>query len=372
MNTRNNAIIYPPHQVTDDPNNSHSLPAAYYTEEAIFEAELEQIFYKTWQYVSHTSKLTKRGDYITAQIGQENILVINDGKRLKGFYNICKHRAHSLLREKEGRALAITCPAHSWAFGLDGKLRSGPGLEKMQNFSLDDVCLTEVKVETFCGFVFVNLDPEAESFTSLLPDLEQKVRSFVPNPEALVLAERKERPSAVNWKSVMDNYLECYHCPSTHKTLCEVLDLSGYRTTPHGYWSWHQGPGFGETTRANEGSFGFAGAHIFPNFTINFFPNQDNEIMLLHSIPTSAGHSIEVMEIYSSSEALNKEVKENWDWVTDVVTEEDIALVECVQKGMNSRSYNDGRLVVNTERNYLSEHSLHNFHSMVLEYLGAK
>lgn len=369
-----NEFVFPVHRVTDDPNDSNALPAIYYTNQKIFEVEIEEIFYKNWIYAGHVSKLQNKGDYITCTIHDQDIFVIraNDGK-IKAFYNVCKHRAHTLLKG-EGRAMVVTCPAHNWAYATDGKLRSGPGIDGLQNFEKSEFCLTSVHVEEFAGFIFINLSDGPTPLRELTEGLHEKILSYVPNPERLVLAHRQTRPSTANWKSVMDNYLECYHCKSTHKTFCEVVDMDGYSTTTFGNWSWHSGPGFPqpgsvEKTEVNEG---FAGAHLWPNLTINFFPGRNDEIMLFYTIPVDADNCVDVMEFYMPRKELSDESRAEIDWVCNVLTEEDIALIENVHRGMKSRGYYDGRLVVNTERNYLSEHSLHHFHNKVLKSIGAK
>ncbi|HGW4499828.1 TPA: aromatic ring-hydroxylating dioxygenase subunit alpha [Pseudomonas aeruginosa] len=365
---------FPAHRVSDDPNNSYALPAAYYTSQAVYDAEIEKIFFKSWILAGHISKLARKGDYITLDVHGQSILVVRETEGvLRAFYNVCKHRAHTLLKG-EGRALVVTCPAHGWSYGLDGRLRSGPGLNQVQNFSVSDVCLTQVRVEEFCGLVFINLDMDAPSLEGQVEGLKEKVLSYVPNPEKLVLAHRRVRPANTNWKNVVDNYLECYHCKSTHKKFCELVDMDGYTTVPHGNWSWHSGPGFPQPGEEHSGEVneGFAGAHLWPNLTINFFPGRSEELMLYYTVPTSPNTSMGVMEFYMANAELSEEAKAVIDWVTNVLTEEDIALCESVQVGMRSKGYTDGRLVVNTERSYLSEHSLHYFHNKILKALGVK
>ena len=365
---------FPKHRVTDDPNDSNALPAAYYTSQSIYQAEVESIFFKSWIYAGHVSKLKNKGDYITCNVQDQELFIIRaTDNTLKAFYNVCKHRAHTLLKG-EGRALVVTCPAHNWAYSTDGSLRSGPGLDKMQNFDKSLMCLSAILVEEFAGFVFVNLDKDASPLKDQVDGLLEKILSYVPNPEKLVLAHRQTRPSTANWKSVIDNYLECYHCKSTHKVFCELVDMDGYSTTSFGNWSWHSGPGFpapGEKPDA-ERNEGFAGAHLWPNLTINFFPGRNDEIMLFYTVPVDADNCVDVMEFYMPTAELSDDAKAEIDWVCNVLTEEDIALIENVHRGMKSRGYYDGRLVVNTERNYLSEHSLHHFHNKILKAIGAK
>lgn len=360
----------PIHRVTDNPNDSHCLPSDYYTNLSIFEAEIERVFCRSWIYAGHISKLQKKGDYITADISGENILIIReDDSTISAYYNVCQHRAHTLL-EGEGRAMAITCPAHSWSYGLNGNLRSGPGLNEIENFDLKNICLNKVRVEEFCGLVFVNLDEDSKTLESQVSGLKEKILSYVPHPEKLVRAYRSTSVRKTNWKCVIDNYLECYHCKTTHKRFCELVDMDGYKTTPHGAWSWHQGPGFStDTTRNPDTNGGFAGVHLWPNMTINFFPGRNNELMIFMAVPIAPDRTMDIFEFYLESEEINEETKAEIDWIVNVLTEEDMVLCEKVQEGLKSRGYKDGRLVVNTARNYLSEHSLHGFHRMVIEHL---
>ncbi|WP_077340154.1 aromatic ring-hydroxylating oxygenase subunit alpha [Pseudocolwellia agarivorans] len=365
----------PVHRVTEDPNNSYCLPKEYYTTQSVFDAEIEKIFFKSWVYAGHISKLSKRGDYITVDVHDQSIIIIKENANsISAYYNVCQHRAHTLL-EGEGRALAITCPAHSWSYGLNGQLRSGPGLNELANFSTSSVCLTSVRVEEFCGLVFVNLDNDAEPLAGQVDGLKEKILSYVPHPEELVLAHRATREVKANWKCMMDNYLECYHCKSTHKRFCELVDMEGYSTTPYDNWSWHQGPGFPDPN-SNEAeqtvNESFAGAQLWPNMTINFFPGRDNELMLFIAIPIDTETCLDIFEFYMPSAEITEETRAEIDWVVNVLTEEDIGLVENVQRGLKSKGFKDGRFVVNPQRSYLSEHAVHHFHRKILAVLEAE
>src|SRR5262245_39379199 len=143
-----------------DPRNAWTLPAPYYYSKEVYEAEKNAIFSKSWRFVGHMTEIAKPGDYLTQDICGAGVFVIHgrDGK-LRGFHNVCQHRAHRLLSSRKGNVKAVvTCPYHSWAYGLDGKLRNAQNCENVATFDRDSIQLPQVAVELFCGFVFVNLD----------------------------------------------------------------------------------------------------------------------------------------------------------------------------------------------------------------------
>ena len=151
---------------SDNPHDTFSLKADAYTSKDWFDADLKQIMTKSWQWVCHVEKLRKQGAYTTIEIAGSPIAIVR-GKddKLRAFYNVCKHRAHALL-SGDGRTSVITCPYHAWAYRLDGQLVKAPHAEHLENFNTDEICLDEVQVEEFCGFIFVNLDPNASSLAS--------------------------------------------------------------------------------------------------------------------------------------------------------------------------------------------------------------
>ena len=109
--------------IHEEPQHSYTLPSRLYLDESIYEQEKQKIFYCNWHYAGHLSQLSKSGDYLTATIADESIFIVRgQDDTLRGFYNVCRHRAHQLL-EGSGNTRNIVCPYHAWSYALDGELR---------------------------------------------------------------------------------------------------------------------------------------------------------------------------------------------------------------------------------------------------------
>ncbi len=183
----------------ENPERSHTLPAAYYTDPAIFELEKEAVFYRSWQLVGHVSQVRETGDYFTCAIFDQKLFVIRGRDDVvRAFYNVCQHRAHKLL-EGAGNARVITCAYHAWAYDPEGPLREAPNWRNIAGFDRRDICLSAVQAEVFCGFIFVNLDPDARPLGEVGSALAEEMRSFSPNCEELVHAHRVQYPVKENW-----------------------------------------------------------------------------------------------------------------------------------------------------------------------------
>src|SRR5215468_3345635 len=169
-----------------NPERSYTLPASYYFDPAIYAREREAIFYRSWSFVGHIAQLREAGNYITCRIGDQGVLVMR-GKDsvLRAFYNVCSHRAHELLAGS-GTAKVITCPYHAWSYHSDGRLRTARGSEKMAGFDAGEFCLKPVQVEELCGFVFVNLDPQAAPLKQQSGAFESEMRRYCPEIDRLV------------------------------------------------------------------------------------------------------------------------------------------------------------------------------------------
>ena len=227
------------HGWNDDPALSLSLNADTYTDPQWIDIEREAVFVRTWQWVCHREKLSTPSSYVAVEVAGRPVSVICDGDgELRAFYNVCKHRGHELLAG-EGQIKGITCPYHAWTYDLTGQLKAAPKTNNLPEFSVDDICLDQVLVETFCGFVYVNLDPTAAPMTQQTGALEAEIRKFAPDVEDLTFSLRLTYDIKSNWKVVVDNFLECYHCPTAHKEFCELVDMDTYEITTHGIYSSH-------------------------------------------------------------------------------------------------------------------------------------
>ncbi len=360
-----------------DPAASFTLPARYYTSNDIYDLEKEAIFYKTWHYAGHVSQVAKPKSYFTTSIHDQGLFVTRgqDGE-LRAFYNVCAHRGHELLTGS-GRKNVITCPYHAWAYDFEGNLVAARNSENVAGFNKCDFSLKQVRVEVFCGMVMINLDPDATPFAEQFDGLEDEIRQYMPSVDTLEFAQRDTFDVAANWKVLIDNFLECYHCAPAHKDFVDLVDMNSYRTITHKLYS-SQCAAAPRTTNSNAFSFepgdvdfGYAGFFVWPNFTIWIYPGEAN-LSVLQMNPAEPARTTEYQDWFTPGGQLSPQLKEAADYQKDVLQPEDIGLCESVQRGLNSKGYNQGRFIVDHGKTELSEHAVHHFQTMVAGALGVK
>lgn len=359
-----------------DPSTSFTMPARYYTSPETYELEKEAIFYKTWHYAGHVSQVIENGSYFTTSIHEQNVFVARgrDGN-LRAFYNVCAHRGHELLTGA-GRKQVITCPYHAWAFDFSGNLIAARNSENVAGFNKCEFSLKRVRLEVFCGMIMINLDLDATPFTEQFDGLEEEIRSYMPSVDNLSFAQRDTFEVASNWKVLVDNFLECYHCAPAHKDFVDLVDMNSYRTITHKRYS-SQCAGAPRTTNSKaysfepgEVDFGYAGFFVWPNFTIWIYPGEAN-LSVLQMNPADVAKTIEYQDWFTPGGVLTPQLKEAADYQKNVLQPEDIGLCESVQRGLYSKGYNQGRFIVDHGKTELSEHAVHHFQSMVMQALGA-
>jgi len=361
----------------DNPKDSYTLPARYYLDDSIHALEMEAIFYRQWWYAGHVSQVSKSGDYLTTDIGDQSILVTRDKENaLRAFYNVCQHRGHELVKGV-GNAKVIVCPYHAWAYELNGDLKKARNTERVANFNKCEFALKPVRVEVFCGMVFVNLDVDATPLAELVPDLEKEIRAYCPTVDELQYAARDRYEVKSNWKVMIDNFLECYHCAPAHRDFVDLVDMKSYRSVAKGLYSSHISQAVCSTDNkafkfeVGDVDFGYAGWYLWPNLTIWAYPGEAN-LSVLQMIPDGSGKTIEYQDWFVTNGVITDQLKEAIDYQKDVLQPEDIGLCESVQRGLKSRGYNQGRFVVDEDHSELSEHAVHHFQSMVVRALGAE
>jgi choline monooxygenase len=351
-----------------DPARSYTLPARHYVDPQIYAWEQAAIFARSWCYAGHLGALAEPGCYITCRIADENIIVIRgkDGV-LRGFYNVCQHRAHELLKGS-GKAKFITCPYHAWTYHADGRLRTARGSEALPDFDREKFCLKPVRVETLASFVFVNLDPDAPPLASQSGALESEVRAYCPEIEGLVLARTLTYDISGNWKNSVDNFLERYHCHVAHSDFCDLVDKEQLSPICHGSIpaiaarraGSRAGPMLQRQARATSAPGG-----LWPNLSIEVFPGAPN-VNIFHHVPMGPERTRHVFEFYMEEHVPTAEQEDAIRYIDQVLQVEDIALVESVQRGLRSRGYDQGRFIVDAGRTDMSEHAVHHFHGLVV------
>jgi Rieske 2Fe-2S family protein len=192
------------------------LPSFYYTSPGVYALELENIFYSRWLVACHSSQLGNAGDVLPMTVGQKSIFLVraNDGS-IKAFYNVCPHRGTRLLSTSENTK-RIQCPYHGWTYRLDGELIGCPDAKEYgDDFRRDEYSLYPVRSETWGGFVWVNLDPEAIPLTTYLGDFTDRFAKYRME-EMRWIGTIGAYDVESNWKVVIENTNECYHCPTVH------------------------------------------------------------------------------------------------------------------------------------------------------------
>lgn len=347
-----------------------SLRAEAYTDPRWLDADVRAIFARTWQWVCHVEKLSSPGGYVSATVAGMPIAIVRDRDgALRAFYNVCKHRAHELLTGA-GITRNIVCPYHAWTYGLDGQLKAARRADKMEDFDKSEICLDQVLVEEFGGFVYVNLDPGAAPLAEQAGDLAAEIAKWVPDVARLTHAKRLTYDIASNWKNVVDNFLECYHCHIAHKEFVDLVDMDTYEVKTHGIWSSH----FAEAGKQENAAYDVAGASVtqhavwwlWPNTCLLRYPGRGN-FMVLQIIPAGPDRTLETWDFYfETAELMDAEV-EAVRYIDEVLQQQDITIVESVQRGMNTPAFDQGRIVYDPAGSGLSEHGVHHFHGLVLD-----
>jgi choline monooxygenase len=359
-----------PFQIELDIARAWTLPATLYTAPEVFAAEKEKIFARTWQVVGHASRVENPGDYFTTDLIGEPLLFVRgaDG-RLRGFYNVCRHRAGPPAEGCGSRKL-FRCGYHGWTYGLDGALLSATEIEGVEAFCAEDFALKPVRTEEWFNLVFANLDPEARPLRESLGELPQQAEKF---PFAgMKLFERRTYDMKCNWKTYVDNYLEGYHLPSVHPGLNRELDFNAYVVEPHtraGYvrqFSPIRGaqPGDATPRRYAESREDLTTDYfwIFPNWMLNCYP--DN-VSLNIVLPVGPERSLAIFEWFlPEKDHIALAAKAAVEF-SDQIQIEDVAICEVVQKNLRSRSYSRGRFSVKQEK------GLHAFHRIYAEWMRA-
>lgn len=196
----------------------------FYRSHVTYEAELEHIVFKSWLYAGHISQVAKNGDYFLFDVGEDSIIISRDNKgQIGAMHNICRHRGARVCEEPSGNRKAFICPYHGWAYGNDGHLKSARKMDQLEGFKCEDYALKKVRFVVFQGMIFINCDPNAPDFIVPLENISRQLGAY--DLENAKVAERKTYRINANWKLVLENYLECYHCSSSHRQYAKLHTL---------------------------------------------------------------------------------------------------------------------------------------------------
>lgn len=332
--------------------HAHALHAAFYQQENLLAMEQEQVFARTWQLVAHSADLQATGDHVVAEIAGKPILIVrNAEKKLRAFYNVCRHRAGPLATCNGKAAKALHCKYHGWTYTLDGQLRAATEMQDACEFNVADIRLNDVAVREWEGLVFVALSPDAPSFDEVFAGIKERIAPL--QLASLKFTKRVVYDIACNWKVYIDNFLEGYHLPFVHPGLSKVLDYRIYDTHLYPWHSLQHSP-----LRNNDGLYADGDAFyyfVYPNIMLNILPGrmQTNRIL-----PNGLNRCFVEFDYYYSDDPDVHARMENEQKFADEIQEEDILICERVQKGLASGIYEAGRLNPKRESGVLHFHNL--------------
>jgi choline monooxygenase len=349
---------------------AHTLSGAFYTEPRVFDLERRAVFERTWQMVGRTDQVELPGQFLTADVGGERVVVVRgDDRALRAFFNVCRHHAAAVVTEPEGCADRLRCPYHGWTYALDGQLRATPEFEGVEDFDRAKSGLVPLHVDTWESFVFVNLAPEPPPLAEWLGRLVDECRPL--GFGALHFVERREFVLNCNWKVFVDNYLDGgYHVPYLHKGLNSVLSFKDYAIACFDRVCLQSSPieAHGHDAITAEVRRGHAKYFwLYPNLMLNWYEGYLDTNLV---VPIDVEHVKIVFDFYFAGGS-REEHATSID-VSAQIQDEDHAICESVQRGLASRAYGAGRLSVRREAGERLFHQLlvHDLRAFATEATG--
>jgi len=338
---------------------AYTIPASWYTDSRVAQLENEKVFAHTWHAVARTDQVESPGQYVTALVADEPIVVVRGSdSQLRAFYNVCRHHAMIVMNEPCGRAQHLRCPYHGWTYSLEGQLRGVTDFEEVCHFDRAQNGLVPARVETWENFVFVNLHSRAPSLHYWLGALVGLAHPL--GFKELKFVERRSYTIQCNWKVYVDNFLDGgYHVPHMHKGLNSILDYANYTIENVGRCCVQSSPvsigtdseASAAATRKGDRAFYF---WQYPNFMLNWYEGYLDTNLV---IPLAVDRCEVIFDFYFGDISASQMpyIRESIG-VSERVQQEDIVICEGVQRGLGSRAYQAGRLSVRRET---GEHLFH-------------
>jgi len=336
-----------------------TLHRDYYLSDNVFQRERDQIFYREWFCAGREEDLAQPGEFQVLDIAGESILVVrNQEGRLAAHYNVCRHRGCRLLTEGCRGVLGSTirCPYHSWTYTLDGELRTAPFLDEEDGFTKRELGLFPVGIETWGGFFFLQLTPGERNGYRLLDQLGAIPQRLCRYPlDQLRSGHRISYEVGANWKVLLENYNECYHCGPVHPELCRLVpafkqsggsELDWERGIPHREGAWTFTDSGTSSRRPFDGlnsdeQVRHKGELVYPNFMISL---SADHVTAYTVWPRDPFRTTVICDFLFHPVEMSRPGFDPTDAVTfwDRVNRQDWAICENVQRGMASRVFERG------------------------------
>jgi Rieske 2Fe-2S family protein len=349
---------------------------SWYTDPAVLDAERQRFFARRWMLVGRSSQLSSPGSYMTTDVAGENVIVArqSDGG-VQAMLNVCRHRGARILLDHHGSCgRSLRCPYHSWTYGLDGSLLGAPNLREAVGDARSRLGLQRVRVHEAHGCVWVNLDRAAAGFDE---DTGAQLRARLVSDDALarwrleqlVTGHRITYEVAANWKLIVENFMECYHCSSIHPELVSVVpefrDGIASQALPAGHGSPLREDAAGFTVDGRPGlpplpgltdhqQRAYFAITLIPNAFVNLF---DDHVVLHHLTPRAADRTGVVCDWLFDPDALaaHPEIGPTVE-LFDRVNRQDFEACERCQLGADSRIYEHDNVLVPAEHHIAAFH----------------
>ncbi len=366
---------------TDKPEaNLHTLPSSWFLSDSVLELEKRAIFFKCWLFVVHESRLKKAGDYLSYTFaGLQFFIVKNKQGEVHAFHNVCRHRAFPVVRKEQGSSLVLGCKYHGWSYNTNGELTKAPHFDTVEGFEKAENGLFPIRTHvTNQGLVFINFDSTKEGpipFDEWFVGMENEMNEYDFSDYEYHMSYQLD--GKFNWKTLMDGYQECYHCPTTHPGLNTAFKMNTYNVQPKTNYCRHfaqvvrpepkkitkkveSTDWLGRKTIVEEvveveapkntgGDTDGMWMYAFPSNGINCYSPAWYSIRVC---PVSASHTILMYDIYRKKGTSDEEIKEFVDFLQQVEIE-DFDLCEATQKNLNQGIYSTGFLHPQKERGVL-------------------
>lgn len=344
-----------------------TIPAAWYTDALIFELERQTVFAESWQVAARADQLRQPGDYVTTEIADEPIVIVRGTDDvIRAFFNVCRHHAAAVMTESCGHANQMRCPYHGWTYSLDGQLKGTPDFTDVDNFDRARNGLVPVETDLWEQWVLVRLGRAqppslSQSNCSLAAFLGNDLVSQISGLSLRNLhwMERRRYTLDCNWKVFVDNYLDGgYHVPHLHKGLDSVLDYSNYSIANGERFCLQSSPVVTAGAEAQTGEVrqGQRALYywVYPNFMINWYEGVLDTNLVR---PLAIDRTEVIFDFYFADNSPGARERNLASIeVGDRIQQEDQAICASVQRGLQSRAYEAGRLSVRREA---GEHLFH-------------
>ncbi len=205
-------------------NRGRAINQYFYRSHLVYENELEHLVFRSWLYACHISEIPNPGDYQLFDIGEDSIIISRDDEgEIHALMNVCRHRGARVCEAASGNRKTFVCPYHGWVFRNNGELKAARSMDLKEGFDPSNYPLKRAKCVVYQGMIFINCDPQAGDFLGPLSNLDEPLGAYdLPNAK---VAHKKTYKVDANWKLVLENYLECYHCATSHRAYARIHTL---------------------------------------------------------------------------------------------------------------------------------------------------